>query len=145
MDQTWIQIFKEYMDFIYINKRFPKSCKTDPQEYKLFVWSKTQRTLYTKNKLDDKKISTLSEFKYWFFDSQEKKRKEKQLNEDTLYPKYQNPEDNFKNKNQLQHCIIDIEQLYLKNNIVIEYECEKKSFLEMIFTKFFKKYIDHIV
>ena len=56
MDIVWNKYFEDYKDFIHKNKRYPKNNKNDDIENKLFNWIKYQKTLITKNKLDDLKI-----------------------------------------------------------------------------------------
>lgn len=75
----WKKDFKNYMDFVYENKRYP-SKSTNIDELYLFNWAKKQRFLYTKNKLSDDKINLLNNYNFWYFKTKDKNKKMNEIN-----------------------------------------------------------------
>ena len=103
---TWKKDFKNYMDFVYENKCYPKSRSKNKNEDVLFNWAKQQRTLHTKNKLSTEKIDLLKDFKFWYFKSTDKNKKLQEINM-------------FFSKNIQENKIIKIENTNINNNFII--------------------------
>lgn len=133
---TWKKDFKNYMDFVYNNKRYPKSRTRNKNEDKLFNWAKQQRTLNTKNKLSKDKVDLLKDFKFWYFKSTDKNKKLQEINmfflnnsQENKIIKVENTNNNINN-----NFIINISSL----NIYYEKEEEenkKKPLLDVLYDK----------
>jgi len=107
----WKKDFKNYMDFVYNNRRYPVSKTTDMEEIYLFNWAKKQRCMYSKKKLNDDKINLLNDFKFWYFKTNEK---EKNMNKIKIF---------FESNENISNIIENkVNNNYVNNNIVINIE-----------------------
>jgi hypothetical protein len=141
----WKKDFKNYMDFVYNNKRYPNKSK-DLNELYLFNWAKNQRCSYTRKKLSNDKIELLKNFKFWYFKSTEKNKQLININNFFSEKIQENNNMSIKNNinndyNNTNNIIINISNL----NIFYEKEYDNK---DTIFDKLYKKikgYISHYI
>lgn len=134
MDIVWNKYFEDYKDFIHKNKRYPKNNKNDDIENKLFNWIKYQKTLITKNKLDDLKIKKLKSFEYWYSDYKTKKNninKMKEFNNDHIIINIENKDDNdYQNNYQNNYQIINNNNYNFLYNLI--YKFIKKPLISIV-------------
>jgi len=138
----WKKDFKNYMDFVYTNKRYPKGKTRDKNEDILFNWAKQQRTLYTKNKLSKDKVDLLKDFKFWYFKSIDKNKKLQEINiffSENIVQENKNIKLENNNTTVNNNIIINISNL----NIYYEKEEENNTDNKPLLVAFYDKVISY--
>lgn len=150
MSELWLARFHSFQDFVNKTKKYPQNNKNDKNEYELFCWAKNQRSLYSKNKLDQEKIKILKNCDIWYFDSKSKSSMLSKLqnNDSSNTIQTVNQSDTVKPVNENKHVVIDINCLNYYNYDETHEDIDfvnKKSTLEKVMNKIYNifQYSNH--